>query len=245
MAAAISDIRAIFFDLDGTLTDYEASVDHAMTKLWEALRDECPLPLDEFLKAQWEFLVDLEYQDVQGKIPRNLLKDRKRRTELFLNGLRPGLASRFEDVGKLYTKFREEGLTLYPGMFDVLTELKKAYELGVITEGAGRTQRKQLIDSGIIELFDHIVISDEVELHKPDLALYRKACELAGAHPTMVALVGDRLDWDIVPAKQLGMMGILSRQQAHYRIDETCETNPDYTIKRAEDLLTIFPRNGA
>jgi len=236
----VSQIRAIFFDLDGTLTDYEASVDYAMTKLWDVVKDDCPLELAAFLRAQWEFLEDLENKDARGEVPRKLLKDRKTRTEMFLNSVEPGLVERFNDVGEDYSRYRREGITVYSGTKEALAELGERYAMGVITEGAGQTQRSQLKEACLIDLLEHIVISDEVGLHKPDVALYGKACEMAAVQPHQVALVGDRIDWDIAPAASIGMLTVLSRQQKHYRINETGDVSPDFTITTVNELLTIF-----
>jgi len=236
----VSKIKAIFFDLDGTLTDYEASVDYAMTRLWEMLKDDCPLGLDAFLRAQWEFMAEMEDKEARGEVPRSFLKDRRARNEGFLNRIDPGLVEHFDDVGELYTRYREDHITLYPGTSDALGELSGRFALGVITEGNGPNQRMQLEKAGIARLFEHLVISDELRLHKPDAALFRKACEMAGVRPKQVALVGDRIDWDIAPAKGIGMLTVLSRQQKHYRISQTGAVRPDFTITSVKKLLDIF-----
>ncbi len=241
----VSKTRVIFFDLDGTLTDYEASVDYAMTKLWEVIGDGCSLELDAFLRAQWDFLEDLENKDARGEVPRTLLKDRRARFEMFLRSVGPGLVERFNDVGEEYSRYRLEGIKLYPGTKEVLAELGRRYPLGVITEGNGQTQRRQLTEAGLIGLLEHIVISDEVGLHKPDTALYEKACEMAAVRPHQAAIVGDRIAWDIAPAARIGMLTVLSRQQKHYRINETGDVSPDFTISSIKELLTVFHRAGA
>lgn len=235
-----SSIRAIFFDLDGTLTDYEASVDYAMTRMWEAIRDDCPLGLEAFLQAQWDFMAEMEDKEARGEIPRSFLKDRKIRKEEFLRRIDPRLVKRFDNVGEVYTKLRSEHIVTYPGTRRVLEELGRRYALGVITEGDGTNQRRQLEAVGIAHLLEHIVVSDEIGLHKPDPAIYEKACELASVPPEEAALVGDRIDWDIAPAKRLGMLTVLSRQQQHYRTDETGEVSPDFTITDIGELLSIF-----
>jgi len=236
----VSKIKAIFFDLDGTLTDYEASVDYAMTRLWEMLKGDCPLCLDAFLRAQWEFMAEMEDKEARGEVPRSFLKDRRTRNEEFLNRIGPRLIEHFDDVGELYTRYREEGVALYPSTSDVLGELSRRFALGVITEGDGPNQRMQLEKAGIARFFAHLVISDELRLHKPDAALFRKACEMARVQPQQAALVGDRIDWDIAPAKGIGMLTVLSRQQKHYRVNQTFDVRPDFAITGVKQLLEIF-----
>ncbi|MCD6327116.1 HAD family hydrolase [bacterium] len=239
-AEIISNLRVIFFDLDGTLTDYERSVDYAMTKIWEIIRDKCPLDLEEFLQGQWDFLAEMEEKESAGEIPRNFLKDRRIRTETFLKRLSPSLIDDFDDAGKTYSRFRREGVRLFSGTKEALSALRKRYALGVITEGNGQTQRAQLTEAGIIDLFEYIVISDEVGLHKPDIALPLKACEIASVSPNEAALVGDRIDWDILPANEAGMLTILSRQQRHYRINEVGCSEAAFIISDFHELLKIL-----
>jgi len=234
-------IKAIFFDLDGTLTDYEASVDYAMARLWERIKHVCPLPLEDFLSAQWEFLEDLEEREYRGEIPRKLLKDRGLRMEEFFRSLEPALLDHLPDIGEQYTCLRRERIQLFPDTEATLAALSKGYALGVITEGTGPNQRGQIKKTGIGHYFEHVVISDEVGLHKPEPAIFLKACEMASVRPEEAALIGDRVDWDILPAQKAGMLTVLSKQQKHYGLRTNHGVEPDYTITRFDELTDIFP----
>ena len=236
----VERIRAVFFDLDGTLTDYEASVDYAMSRIWERIKGMCDLTLEQFLKAQWDFLAEMEQKEANGLIPRSFLKDRGRRMAEFLKRLDAGLADRFDDVGALYTRLRRECVKPFPGVVDVLRRLGESFLLGVITEGDGAVQRDQMRRGGLEGYFDQVVISDEVGLHKPDTALFLKACQLASVAPSEAALVGDRVDWDIRPAKAIGMLTFLSRQQRHYRANEPGEEVADFVIGDIRELERLL-----
>jgi putative hydrolase of the HAD superfamily len=48
-------------------------------------------------------------------------------------------------------------------------------------------------------------VSDDLGLHKPDPALFARTLEIAGVVPARTVMVGDRLDYDMIPAKATGM----------------------------------------
>ena len=63
---------------------------------------------------------------------------------------------------------------------------------------------------------------------------------MAGVLPRQAALVGDRIDWDITPAAEIGMLTVLCRQQRHYRAHEVDSGQADYTIGNIKELLAIL-----
>lgn len=68
--------------------------------------------------------------------------------------------------------------------------------------------RDILARDGLDAYFDIWAVSAEVGANKPDPRLFAHALERAGAPPERCAMVGDRLDNDVLPAKAAGMFGI-------------------------------------
>ena len=93
---------------------------------------------------------------------------------------------------------------LYPDTKMVLEILSQKYKLGVIANQVAGT-KDRLDNWGIGKYFDVVVASAEAECAKPDLKLFNLALEQAGCKPNEAVMIGDRLDNDVVPAKQLGM----------------------------------------
>lgn len=91
-----------------------------------------------------------------------------------------------------------------PGIAAVIEQLRGSYRLGIIANQPGLAL-DELEKHDIKHLFDHIVISDLVGYHKPDVRIFGEALRLTGADPKTSIMVGDRLDNDIRPAKSLGM----------------------------------------
>ncbi len=75
------------------------------------------------------------------------------------------------------------------------------------------------------KLFDDVVISADVGLHKPDPAIYRLSCERLEIDPAEAVFVDD-LRENIAGAEAVGMVGVLHR-------------DPDETRDQLEELFGL------
>jgi len=126
---------------------------------------------------------------------------------------------------------------LYPGVPELLQGLHKRYHLGVIANHGVDTAQPL----GIAQYLDVIVTSEELGFGKPDPRLFTLALERAHCAPEEALMAGDRLDNDIVPAKQLGMQTLWVRQGWGGKfIPMSEEFMPDWQVDRLEDMLTCF-----
>ena len=93
---------------------------------------------------------------------------------------------------------------LFPDAGDAVHELASRYRLGLIANQLGAV-REALERDGLADAFEVWAISEELGLEKPDPRIYRAALEQAEADPARAVMCGDRLDYDIRPAKDAGM----------------------------------------
>lgn len=129
---------------------------------------------------------------------------------------------------------------LYSDTKWVLEIMSKKYKLGVIANQSLGT-KERLDNWGIGKYFDVVVASAEAGCAKPDLKLFNLALEQAGCKPNEAVMIGDRLDNDIVPAKQLGMKTIWVRQGfAKYQSISNETEKPDFIIDSISDILDIL-----
>lgn len=137
-------------------------------------------------------------------------------------------------------KWQKNSEKLYPDVKALLKPLSQKYSLGIIANQSAGTQER--IDRwGIGKYFDVVVASAEAGCAKPDLKIFNLALEQAGCKPNEAVMIGDRLDNDIAPAKQLGMKSIWVRQGfAKYQSVKKDNEQPDYTIEAIGDLLDIL-----
>ena len=129
---------------------------------------------------------------------------------------------------------------LYPETLAVLEKLAQKYKLGIIANQVEGTQ-KRIDNWGIGKYFDVVVASAEAGVAKPDSAIFKIALEKSGCKPENAAMIGDRLDNDIIPAKKLGMKTIWVRQAyAVYQKVRNDEEQPDFTIDSIREITEIL-----
>jgi len=82
--------------------------------------------------------------------------------------------------------------------------VERGLELGVISNGCGNVE-KLCADFGFTPYLSVIVDSRRVKLFKPDPAIFRYAAEKMGGDPGSMMMVGDSFERDVLPAKKAGM----------------------------------------
>jgi len=91
----------------------------------------------------------------------------------------------------------------------VVARLEQLGEAGVtrvlVSNGVGSQQRAKLEATGLGAVLDHVVVSGEVGLAKPDPAVYRHALALAGGAAEDAWMVGDHPEADVRGPGRLGL----------------------------------------
>jgi len=92
-----------------------------------------------------------------------------------------------------------------------LTRLAARYPL-VMVANQGLHARGLLEAAGLDRHFTHLLLSDEIQIAKPDERIFRMALDDLKLPPERVAMLGDRLDLDIEPSRRLGMLAVRIRR---------------------------------
>jgi FMN phosphatase YigB (HAD superfamily) len=118
------------------------------------------------------------------------------------------LASREVDwafASKLYTEFGYLPTVLYGDSLPTLQSLaRKGFSLEIISNNAASARRN--IEMSVGSLIDptHIVISEEIGVHKPAKTIFDLGASRVGAHPQNCVYVGDNLEVDAIGAVRRG-----------------------------------------
>ena len=178
--------RWVFFDLGNTLIDETAPIDDWIAQLagvlWENGLASTPEDINEaFLATAREFAPKL--------LPRAL--------EILVGDQ--------VDIGRLLkqVRYRKDLEQPYPGTIPLLRGLADKYRLGIIANQPAGTEQR-LADSGLLPFFSICLSSTELQLEKPDPAIFELALARAGCLPEETVMIGDRLDNDIAPANNMG-----------------------------------------
>ena len=108
-------------------------------------------------------------------------------------------------------KWESEYEVPYGEAEDVLKKLHDKYKIGIIANQNPGT-RERLEAWGLLKYIDMVVASAEEGVAKPDRRIFDIALERAGVAPEDAFMIGDRIDNDILPAKNIGMKTIWVQQ---------------------------------
>ncbi|MGM9852664.1 MAG: HAD family hydrolase, partial [Muribaculaceae bacterium] len=111
-----------------------------------------------------------------------------------------------------------------PGAHEVLNRLRPYYNIGILSNGFAEVQYGKMASAGLSPLIDCVVLSDEIEINKPDRRLFDYACRKAGTEAGRCLLVGDNPDTDIAGATGAGWKAV-------YFCPRTEETDKNLTDK--------------
>jgi 2-haloacid dehalogenase len=111
--------------------------------------------------------------------------------------------------------------------------------LAVLTNSATAAAKKALADGGLIDCFEHVIGTDQVQAFKPDLRVYRHGATILESAPQQVMFVASH-GWDVFGAKRFGFRtGWLS-----FKETELSATVPEPDV-RAENLAQIATKIAA
>lgn len=96
---------------------------------------------------------------------------------------------------------------LFADVRPCLDALAGRYRLGIIANQPSSV-RDAMHRDGLEGSFDVWGVSDDVGFEKPDPRLFAHALDIAGVAPEASVMVGDRLDYDVRPAKASGMRAV-------------------------------------
>jgi putative hydrolase of the HAD superfamily len=230
------DLRAIIFDINGTLIDIETNEG----------RDDSYRALARFLRFQgieiaWRELRDLYFQMVQQQLARS----RESHPDVDVPSVwaeivackasaqtRSLPAQKLHQLPLFLTEMQRAlsyvRLQLFPDVRPVLDHLQTRYRLAIVSDHQTAYGVPELRAVGVADYFDPIVISSEHGNRKPDPRLFLRALEGVGVEVHEAIYVGNDLALDVEGAHRAGLPCVLfsSGSKKHHPYS----TAADYVI---------------
>lgn len=198
-------IKALYFDLDHTLWDFEANSALAFKSLFQEY--DVALDLQQFLavyipnnNVYWKL-----YR--QGKIDKETLRFERLKT-VFDTLNYPATHALIDDLSDAYIQVLPEYNTLFDGAIELLTALQPHYALHVITNGFQDVQYFKMKNSGLLPFFETVTDSSSVGVKKPDPKIFEHALRVGQVAPSEAIMIGDNLEADIEGALATGMHAV-------------------------------------
>jgi HAD superfamily hydrolase (TIGR01509 family) len=185
---AAAAIEMVFFDIGGVMYD-----DSIYARSWmTALREAGASFTDEEFTA--------EYSAARAAQSGSF---RRRLTHRFL-----GSGADLRAVEALAARhWAYPPTALYPDVVPCLESLAGRVRLGVIANQP-TSVRQAMERDDLTRFFEVWGVSDDLGLQKPDPDLFSHVLETASVPPGRTVMVGDRLDYDVRPAKSAGMRAV-------------------------------------
>ncbi|WP_068775498.1 YjjG family noncanonical pyrimidine nucleotidase [Paenibacillus sp. FJAT-26967] len=226
--------KAILFDVDNTLLDYDLS---ELASMKQALAVH-----NLHNDMVWE-----EFWDTFRPINFRYWTERNRNNHHIREVLEYSFTDTFTQlqqdtsVSKLITETYWElfcnSCHLEPHAEDILEYLHGKVKLGIITNGIGEAQRRRLQAGVIFDYFDALIISDEVGSWKPENRIFQEALDRLDVHASEALFVGDSIHDDFAGAMRMGMdFCLYNPRRLHY--DQ--HPKPAYTIHSLADLKNML-----
>lgn len=211
----MSQIKAIIFDLDGTLIDsvddLANSVNYTLGKL------DLPLHTTEEIKS---FVGD----GVQKLIKRSLGQTHM---------------EKFDDAFAIFMKHYgthcTDNTVLYPEVAETISFLAEKYSLAVLTNKSATFSHKILTALKIDSYFKEVLGGDSLPTKKPDPAGILYLADKWGLAPDQLVMVGDHAT-DIEVGQRAGCKTVFIEGG----IGETRGLKPDFVIKSMDELPNLF-----
>ena len=133
---------------------------------------------------------------------------------------------------EVYNEARFAGTRPYPGVADVLTDLKNRYQIGLVSNGNTYPER-----IGLTDIFSFVLLAQECGFAKPDRRIFEIALSKCGGEAEQAIHIGDSLQHDILGANRCGIRSVWLNQ--HGALNET-GVAPDYEISDLRELLEFL-----
>lgn len=232
----MAELKAIFFDIDDTLfSTSEFAKAARLNSVYAMIRagldcnvNEC---IQELKEVTEEFGPNFEhhYDRLLMRLPEESHK-----------GINPAIIVAAGVVA--YHKTKNSSLKPYDDVVEIMRILSKTeLILGIITAGLKIKQAEKLVRLELLEYLEPraIFITDQLGIGKPNVKLYKNACDAQGLPPQSCMYVGDNPLTDIDPPNKLGMITVLNRRSGKYLSIEG-KTTPKHTITDMWELLKII-----
>jgi N-acetyl-D-muramate 6-phosphate phosphatase len=217
-------LRAILFDLDGTLLDTAPDMVGALN----ALRHE-------------HGLASMPYEEVRSAVSHGAARVVKTGFPHAPAGDAAALQRRFLEI---YRGALSRGTRLFPGMEQVLDTLsRRRLKSGIVTNKPAWLTDPLLEELGIRARFDCVVSGDTVAERKPHPMPLLHAAELADVSPGECIYVGDA-ERDVQAAHAAGMPALVANYGYLRDGEDSSAWAGDGYLQKALDLLSWLDASG-
>ena len=211
-------IHSVVFDLDDTLCDYRSAKQRAFNAIRELLALHS-IDGDRFFDRYQLLEPSLFRSFTGGLITRQQYRVRRFADALAeIAGAPTGLGARLNEI---YMSVANEQVRLFDDVPDTVGELRRRRLVcAILSNGPSDGQRLKIAHCGLLNLIEHVFISEELGVAKPAPESFLGVADALGQNPANMMMVGDSWEDDVRGAQAVGMTGVLvDRFATHHQVD--------------------------
>ncbi|MFC5601718.1 HAD family hydrolase [Sporosarcina koreensis] len=217
-------IKAVIFDLDGTLLNRDESVNMFVNNQYDRLRKFIGHITKEQFAARFIELDNRGYV-WKDKVYQQLVDEYK------ITGIT------WEELLQDYIEEFQNSCVPFPNLIEMLEDLKKRnLKLGIITNGKGQFQMDNIKALGIENYLDAILVSEWEGIKKPDPQIFTRALKQLDVSENESIFVGDHPVNDVEAAKNAGMIGVWKKDVQWSTVDA------DFIVDDLAEIPLIIDR---
>jgi len=211
LSRPFSRVKAVFFDYDNTIVDFQSSSLKALSRVAKEIHDylidegKGDIPLEKISQVVFQISSKL---DEEGVVDRNTWWSKTVETL----GIMDVERSQFYDWTNLYWSIASNS-EAFPDALQFLEYLvNKKYVIGLITnsDGEGGNKKKRIQNFPLYRAFNIVIIGGEDGIKpKPNIDPFILACEKAGLSVDRCVMVGDDPLKDCLASKKAGYTSVL------------------------------------
>lgn len=189
-------LKAIFFDLDGTLCHFHGDFKEIFTNCCSVVFQEYPDLTYDSILSLWNKILSNEGALTASSALKKLCSD-----------LDVCLPDNHPEIAKLLCHTYAKYISPINGTHKLLESLSKNYKLALITNGPMDMQNATIDALDIRNFFEIILISGDprVGYRKPNPLIFQLALEMTQTQSEDALMVGDNLKTDIFGSQNLGL----------------------------------------
>jgi len=226
-------IRAVFFDVDNTLYDFEAVRRYGLKIALQYLYERLPntrgrLTLQHLIELREQVAEETE----NSRLDLVEIRTESFRRALAMCGYEDDLAP---ELTRIYADHRFRSARPYEGALVALRHLRGRYVLGVISNA-----NTPLECLGLEDYFEHQLYAEDVGLVKPDPRVFELAMSRVPCRPEDFVYVGDSVEFDVMGAMNAGARTIWFNPQDTAYPDGLAR--PDFEIADLAEVAGIVEK---
>lgn len=231
LMSKIVGVKAVSFDGDGTLWDFNKSMRNALSIVLKELEEMDPKAANMLDIEKMIAIRDRVAREMQSRVTGPMAIRLKAFRQTLIDIGRPS-TTLAAHLNKVYLRHRHRNPNVFDDALPTLDILKKKYKIGLLSNG--NTYPGQC---GLDDVFSFIILSQDYGIRKPDSEIFRIALEKSGCSKHEMLHVGDSIKEDVIGARKFGIKCVwLNRSQ----VKNKSGIKIDYEIGCLPEILQIL-----